>query len=66
VNSTIQKSVSTANASGVTLDFRAMCDTQYSTSSWNDYMALEVSADGSNFSEVDRRDEAYLDNDLIE
>lgn len=65
-NSTIQKTVNTANTSGVTLDFWAMCDTQYSTSNWYDYMTLEVSDDGSNFIEIARWDESYLDTDNIE
>lgn len=63
---TIQTWINTANASGITIDFRAMCDTQYSTSSRIDYMALEVSADGTGFVMIDRRDEAYLDNNSIE
>jgi hypothetical protein len=58
--------VNTANASGVTLDFRAACDTEYHTGNWTDYIALEVSNDGTNFTGIDKIDEAYLDDDRIE
>ncbi len=40
-----------------------MCDTEYTTSSRSDYMALEVSTNGSNFIEIARWDEAFLDSD---
>lgn len=44
-----------------TMDFITYCDTEYSTSSWYDYMALEMSSDGSNYSELIKWDEATLD-----
>jgi hypothetical protein len=43
-----------------------MCDTEYIIDGRADYMSLEVSADGSNFVEVDSRDEWSLDDDDIE
>lgn len=60
-NSNTQKSVNTANASGVNIDFWTICDTQYSLSSRNDYMVLEASSDWTNFSEIYKRDESTLD-----
>jgi len=49
-------------AGGANIDFWTQCDTEYSTSSWTDYMALEFSSDnGSNFTQVLQWDEAILD-----
>lgn len=45
---------------GVTMDFWATCDTEYSTDDWTDYMALEVSTDGKP-NEILRWDEEVLD-----
>ena len=45
--------VPTTNLGGATagyVDFWAVCDTEYITSGWADYMQLEYSADGVNFS----------------
>lgn len=51
-------------AGGASLDFWTACDTEYTTTTWADYMALEYSSDGgSTFSEVLRWDEAALDAD---
>jgi len=55
-----------SGASEAAVDFWASCDTQYTTSSWADYMMLEISADGTNYTEVLRWDEAYLDSDTNE
>jgi len=49
------------NTSGADIDFRTQCDAEYSTDSWTDYMALEFSSDGVNFSEIFAWDESYLD-----
>lgn len=56
---------STYNLSnGGNLDFWTRCDTEYSTTSWTDYMSLEFSSNGgSTFTEVLRWDEPYLDSD---
>lgn len=54
--------VNLGDASSGSIDFWTVCDTQYLTSGWADYMALEFSADGgNNFTEVLRWDEAELD-----
>ena len=50
-------------STGATMSFRTHCDTEYTTTDWRDYMALEISSDGTNFTEVGRWDEAFLDND---
>ncbi|MFA6257393.1 MAG: S8 family serine peptidase [Candidatus Paceibacterota bacterium] len=50
------------NISGATIDFDTRCDTEYViTNDWYDYIALEVSNDGVNFTEQLRWDEALLD-----
>ncbi|MEK7576684.1 MAG: S8 family serine peptidase, partial [Patescibacteria group bacterium] len=57
------------NLSGATkaqIEFFTQCDTEYTTSSWDDYMALEVSGNGVDFTEILRWDEAGLDNDTTE
>ena len=50
--------VSGADAS---MDFWTQCDTEYSINEWRDYMVLEMSGDGSNFTQIERWDEASLD-----
>ncbi|MFH1129228.1 MAG: immunoglobulin-like domain-containing protein [Patescibacteria group bacterium] len=54
-------SVNLSDTSSAILDFITGCDTEYDTSFWRDYMALEFSSDGTNFTEVKRWDEVYLD-----
>lgn len=56
--------------SGATVSFWALCDTQYNTSSWTDYMSLEMSSNGVDFTWLSimelgdyRRDEVSLDDD---
>lgn len=45
-------------------DFETTCDTEYTTTSWEDYMALEISNNnGASFQELLRWDEAYIDSD---
>ena len=61
VNSTIQKTVNVTGYDRVVLDFWTMCDTEYSLTGRTDYMMLEASSDGSNFTEVYKWDEAQLD-----
>lgn len=62
VNSTATSPTFNLNGSSkTTISFWARCDTEYSTTSWTDYMALETSADGVTFSELVRWDEAELD-----
>ncbi len=47
-----------------TMGFLTVCDTEYVTDSWADYMALEFSADGGEtFDEIVRWDEAVFDED---
>jgi len=41
------------NLSGANIDFWAICDTEYLTSGWADYMQLEYSSDGINFTPAD-------------
>ncbi|MBI2314517.1 S8 family serine peptidase [Candidatus Daviesbacteria bacterium] len=55
-----------SGASGVDMGFFAVCDTEYITDGWHDYMALEVSSNGTDFTEIMKWDEAFLDDDLIE
>jgi len=53
---------------GATISFNAMCDTEYTTTDWRDYMELEYSSDGSTFTPAQdpfyggdfQWDEAYL------
>jgi len=49
------------NISGATINFGTRCDTEYTNTDWFDYMALEVSSDGVNFTEILKWDEATLD-----
>ncbi len=53
--------VNLSGASGATLSFYTVCDTEYTTSDWFDYMQLEYSADGTNFTGDFKWDEASLD-----
>jgi subtilisin family serine protease len=46
---------------GAKMSFFTRCDTEYTTTNWYDYMALEVSSDGANFTELTKWDEATLD-----
>ncbi len=39
-----------SGANGATISFDTACNTEYTLSSWNDYMELEYSSDGINFS----------------
>lgn len=58
-----------SSTSAATISFFAKCDTEYTVADWSDYLQLEYSADGVNFSPaVDpvfgfpiRWDESYLD-----
>jgi subtilisin family serine protease len=50
-----------SDATGVAIDFWSKCDTEYTTTNWYDYMALEISSDGVNYDEFFKWDEAYLD-----
>ncbi|MFC1727572.1 tandem-95 repeat protein [Patescibacteria group bacterium] len=52
---------SLSGASNAKIEFWTSCDTQYSTTSWTDYLSLEFSADGTNYSEVLRWDEVAID-----
>ena len=50
------------DATSATINFWSKCDTEYTTTTWYDYMALEFSNDGGNiFTEILKWDEAYLD-----
>jgi subtilisin family serine protease len=61
-NSTITSPTYDLSAvSGVGMSFWAQCDTEYSLTSWTDYMALELSSNGSTYTEYTRWDEPYLD-----
>ncbi len=62
VDSTI--TLSSYNLSDIekaTIDFWTRCDTEYVTTDWYDYMALEISGDGVNYEEYFKWDEATLD-----
>lgn len=61
-NSTVTSSTYNLSGSdGTKIDFWTKCDTEYSTSAWTDYIALEVSSNGSNFTEFFKWDEYALD-----
>jgi len=61
-NSTAKSAaVNLSGAKSATFEFLSGCDTEYNVSSWTDYMALEISSDGTNFSEIERWDEAHID-----
>lgn len=63
-NSTITSSNYNLSNSTAKIDFWTRCDTEYNMSSWTDYMALEFSNDGgSNFTEVLKWDEPFIDLD---
>ena len=50
-----------SDTTAATINFWSQCDTEYTTTSWYDYMALEISSDGVNYDEFLKWDEAYLD-----
>ncbi|HTM68404.1 MAG TPA: S8 family serine peptidase, partial [Candidatus Binatia bacterium] len=50
-----------STAGGAYMNVMTRCDTDYQTSAWTDYVALEFSSDGTNFTEFERWDEAALD-----
>ncbi len=54
--------LSSTAATNATVDFMVACDTEY-TPSWNDYVALEFSSDGVNFTEIAKYSEYSLDTD---
>lgn len=60
-SSSIMSPTYDVSGSSASLDFWTRCDTEYSDSEWRDYMVLEVSGDGSNFTQIERWDEASLD-----
>jgi len=62
-NSTITPPIyNLSSYNGATISFWTICDTEYSTTSWTDYMALEFSSDGgSTYARILQWDEAYLD-----
>jgi len=43
------------------MNFYTKCDTEYNTTQWKDYMVLEYSSNGTDFTEAYRWDEAYID-----
>jgi len=46
---------------GANISFDTQCDTEYTPEHWSDYMAFEVSGDGSAFTTILQWDEADLD-----
>ncbi len=60
-NTVITSSTYNLNTGGANIDFWTQCDTEYSTTSWTDYMALEISSDGTNFTELLKWDESLID-----
>ncbi len=63
-NSTITSPPYDLSAGGANIDFWARCDTEYNTTAWTDYMALEFSGDGGNtFTEFLKWDEPLIDSD---
>lgn len=50
-----------SDANRAVFDFWTNCDTEYWYSYWYDYMSLEISADGNNFSQLIKWHEGYLD-----
>lgn len=64
INSTIKSpalDLGGMNVTGTTITFLTRCDTEYNTLYWTDYMAIEMSSDGTNFTELFKWDESYLD-----
>ena len=49
-NTTIISPTYDMSGGGANISFWVACDTEYATTSWDDYMQLEYSADGVNFS----------------
>jgi len=64
-NSTITSPSYNLNGNGAVMDFWTRCDTEYTGYSSGqiayDYMALEYSSDGVNFTEIYKWDEPFLD-----
>ncbi|MDP3093612.1 MAG: S8 family serine peptidase [bacterium] len=61
-NSTITSPAYNLSAGGANIDFWTRCDTEYSITSWTDYMALEFSNDGgSTFTEMLKWNEPSID-----
>lgn len=53
--------INLSGASGASINFLTQCDTEYTTTDWFDYMSLEASGNGSDYTELVRWDEAFLD-----
>ncbi len=63
-NTTVtSQTINLSGEEGAAIEFFTQCDTEYNTSDWTDYMALEVSSNGSTFTEISRWDEPELDSD---
>jgi subtilisin family serine protease len=64
-NTTITSPIYNLSAGGANINFYTKCDTEYTSYSTGqiiyDYMTLEYSSDGTNFNEIIRWDEPYLD-----
>jgi subtilisin family serine protease len=65
VNSTVTPvMIDLSDATGASISFSAACDTEYTDPDIvGDFMALELSSDGVNFTEIGRWNELTLDND---
>lgn len=62
MNATITSpAYSLSGANGAVLNFWVDCDTEYDADYWTDYLDLEFSSDGVNFSSVLKIDENYID-----
>lgn len=69
-NTSITSPLFTISGGGASLGFDVQCDTEYTHTSWNDYLEIQYSTDGTHFVPVQdplfgasawRIDEAYLD-----
>lgn len=61
-NSTITSpTLDLSSVGGATINFWVQCDTEYDLVEWIDYLALEISSDGSDFNELLKMDEFSLD-----
>jgi subtilisin family serine protease len=60
-DSTVRFPVNLSGSTGANIEFYAKCDTEYYTPETSDYMSLELSGDGINFTEIGKWNEATLD-----
>jgi subtilisin family serine protease len=64
--SIVSPTINLGNIDNANLRFITTCDTEYDLDYWTDYMTMEFSPDGINYTEILKWDEASIDTDYDE